>query len=1299
MKKTIVFYGASVTQQTTNRNGDRVGYVPNAVQRLLDEFDTGELDFHQLGFGSNHFNDVGYIRFNEVIALKPNIVVLEWHSTGVDNFESAKYDFVIEKLHKIGCKVVSLILPLRRCIGQPERKNIKQSRWYQKKGLIQINFYHLIDREFNLDACLRDEVHTNLIGGVIYGRIVARTISDILKGKVVDSEFGDEVEPTSTYKDAPRISSYKLDGCELNSDQILIVEFRATGPVQLFADSVIGPYSPILDVESGLLKYEVNIFDQWCSYKRQCLKPITRLNLMPENKILITVSMESPEHRQSQKGSVLGVNFEDRKLSGIERLFMLGGEIVAAKLEKKSGEQKINVLIFANCHGSVYKAALNEADRENRLNVEHVISYENISRFSEIKYKFSRCDILIIQPVKKYPDFYLENLKKILKNDCTVIRIPFVRFDGFWDVNDVRHLKKFAQPAVMFFPNIRHINEIGNYLRGDNCDDNDIKNRFELSIADFKKVEAQGDVKLVDFFIENYKAIPLFRDCYHPTKIFYGYISHQIVGLVKLKEKSLIISDFKIPINWPLEYGHFKPITNKVASVLGLQFDLNSYFKYTRYDYISRIVSYENDDTKTDEISDLVSLNKVLDQGIGAPEIKTRKASNQNITLFVPYYDSSDNIRQNELITCLRKNVVNKFIDKIFLLIDDGCVPEVTSDKIEIIYVKDRPTFLDWLELTKSRCASGISVLANTDIYFDESISKLKNIFVANNEFVALSRYDKIGDALSLHINPHWSQDVWAISANASVPESLVRMANIKLGIPRCDNKIAYVFSVNGFKLFNPCHDIRSVHIHESGLRNYHKNDLQLVGMLAFVYPSSAGLESRLDHQLWALNFDQIEQVNINKALEFISDKQKLEGIRVISSGGRVIAHDANWQYPAITEQHAYLSIRDRLDFAHPDSVYFGFPWATLFDLVSHNRDQSYQLMEVLQSYAKLLRNHKRVVTVCQHIHMLRFQEIFFRLGITDIFWSHAIKGQNRLPSYPSITLLPFPLYPVQAKNGIGLTEMREYLYSFVGARSQSYYLTDTRNYIIDFLSGDARGYVRGKDTWHYNKIVYDKQIKKNASEGEVLIDDGESEEFKRVIENSVFSLCPSGSGPNSIRLWESLSYETIPVIMSDTYLPPGNIGLWEAAAVFCEETDQAIKELPERLEILARDPELLASKRHAIRQLWYLYGPENFVYDIQKLFIGLANNNFDTESEWKNAELKNLAFDISSSEQVDLQTMEILLMSIGSRLLASPEEFIALYNSDEKIRTACILSLSNLPTEKVASFLKIADYRKFKTS
>src|SRR5690606_20457634 len=49
---------------------------------------------------------------------------------------------------------------------------------------------------------------------------------------------------------------------------------------------------------------------------------------------------------------------------------------------------------------------------------------------------------------------------------------------------------------------------------------------------------------------------------------------------------------------------------------------------------------------------------------------------------------------------------------------------------------------------------------------------------------------------------------------------------------------------------------------------------------------------------------------------------------------GNLIYYDAEWQFPAITEQHAFMQV-SRQRFTSNNLVYFGFPWATLFDLLN----------------------------------------------------------------------------------------------------------------------------------------------------------------------------------------------------------------------------------------------------------------------------------------------------------------------------------------------------------------------------
>ncbi|WAK74150.1 tetratricopeptide repeat protein [Arthrospira sp. PCC 9108] len=195
------------------------------------------------------------------------------------------------------------------------------------------------------------------------------------------------------------------------------------------------------------------------------------------------------------------------------------------------------------------------------------------------------------------------------------------------------------------------------------------------------------------------------------------------------------------------------------------------------------------------------------------------------IILFTPYYKAKQPERQQELIYCLQKNIECVEIAKIVLLIDDGHQPELTSPKIEILNLASRPTYLNWVELTQEKYPEQISVLANTDIYFDQSVLRLREIFSANPKaFVTISRYEQEGSAQTLHKNPHWSQDVWAIfGKNKLLTPALKNTLKIPLGVPRCDNKIAYLFSIYGAKVYNPCLDIKTFHVQETDSRTYDK--------------------------------------------------------------------------------------------------------------------------------------------------------------------------------------------------------------------------------------------------------------------------------------------------------------------------------------------------------------------------------------------------------------------------------------------------------------------------------------------
>lgn len=590
---TIVFFGASVTQQGINREGVKVGYVPNVIDRLGQSLDSRSFEFHQMGYGSNHFSDAGYILFNEVLSLDPDIVVFEWFTTSLDTFDSAKLDFVIRTLIDRGTEVVSLVLPFKRVIGKPERPCIQQVRWYQRLGLHQINLNHEVGRAIDLDICLRDEVQTSEQGGVAYANLIGPVLQSLVEGKLPPHDPGSEIVPMTDRTTAPIVSTSNLEGLTLKPGDTLKVSFENGSCIQLYGYSTLGPYSPVLDVRCGDAHHSMTLFDKWCTYERTCLKAFSKDFNVTANTLEIRISDADPEPQENGATTPGETLATERYVKNIKSLHMVGANIVSTSIEVNKPE-KIKVLIFANCHGAIYLQNLKAADPESTMEFEHIISYENLSNFEQHKSKFEKCDILIIQPIQNYDEFKIERLRPILKPSCEIILVPFFRFNGFWDLNNERDLTRFSKAAVMFFPNIQDNSQVDAYLKGRGMNPKDIESNFERSIAELRIQESLGDVEIVDFFLKNYKSIPLFRDPYHPTGMIYQHLSYQIILRVLKQNPAIRVKPFHIQEGWIKEYGHFKPISNLVASTLGLKYDLDSYFVYRRADYLNRITAYEN---------------------------------------------------------------------------------------------------------------------------------------------------------------------------------------------------------------------------------------------------------------------------------------------------------------------------------------------------------------------------------------------------------------------------------------------------------------------------------------------------------------------------------------------------------------------------------------------------------------------------------------------------------------------------------------------------------------------------------
>jgi len=196
------------------------------------------------------------------------------------------------------------------------------------------------------------------------------------------------------------------------------------------------------------------------------------------------------------------------------------------------------------------------------------------------------------------------------------------------------------------------------------------------------------------------------------------------------------------------------------------------------------------------------------------------------INYFVEYWDCGNEQRNLEIINCINNNIHSKLFTNIFIFSSSK------EDRIDhTIISNERITY----QFIFNNSLDGVNILANSDIQFDESILLSQNI--KDDEFYALTRYEDDGFRHK-HDDPYFgsdSQDVWIWKNKCKISD-----ANFYLGLPGCDNKIAYHAFQHGYEVTNPSLTIKTYHKHSTELRTGTTSDIihRIDPPYALVYPS-----------------------------------------------------------------------------------------------------------------------------------------------------------------------------------------------------------------------------------------------------------------------------------------------------------------------------------------------------------------------------------------------------------------------------------------------------------------------------
>ena len=126
--------------------------------------------------------------------------------------------------------------------------------------------------------------------------------------------------------------------------------------------------------------------------------------------------------------------------------------------------------------------------------------------------------------------------------------------------------------------------------------------------------------------------------------------------------------------------------------------------------------------------------------------------------LFTTLYENIKDGRLQELITCLKENYLNHFIDSIYIFFESDknmndllnhvqiwnkeLFNLITKKKFKIIIIDDRPSYRDYFEYAERHLPKRKIIIANSDIYFNGSLGQLYE-YDLTNKFLLLTRWNE----------------------------------------------------------------------------------------------------------------------------------------------------------------------------------------------------------------------------------------------------------------------------------------------------------------------------------------------------------------------------------------------------------------------------------------------------------------------------------------------------------------------------------------------------------------------------
>ena len=370
--------------------------------------------------------------------------------------------------------------------------------------------------------------------------------------------------------------------------------------------------------------------------------------------------------------------------------------------------------------------------------------------------------------------------------------------------------------------------------------------------------------------------------------------------------------------------------------------------------------------------------------------------------IITSFYLPDEENRRNEILLTLGKNIESPNVKTIHLFLDnDDAVDylqteyksELETGKIHIIRIGRQPIVAEMI-IFANIMVGKICMILNADIWL-HSISDLALFENMEGKLYGLTRHEsnmhgRLIDRYDQGPGFVGSQDAFVFKS--PVKQQVIEKTNFHQNVWGSDNVILREFQTAGYKLYNPCRQIITVHEHSSQVRN--ENRQRLPPPWTYLKPCYITLNdgNNTDNNI----------LNLKQSNNYLIDKIKSNEPFLISR----IGVEAQCSYSFLKNNCLYENIISTLETYN--GIYF-------------NQDNKKQLLELYAKiYADSLKNSIAMAYfdfMPQHIEKQDFFcdkfkldkihsrsiEPFYIMEEGEIPWTHHLKGKKVLIVHPFI--------------------------------------------------------------------------------------------------------------------------------------------------------------------------------------------------------------------------------------------------------------------------------------------------------